>query len=291
MSGSDKDEGNEIVNWIVPAIWAFGLLFIVASFIQYVAGHKPSVDQQQYQDQCHNAKDRYWLVLDNPIKALSTNEGTEVEKWEERNREQVKYWCDLFAQQTAADAARYTAAQSLWITSLTIAGVLMLWWTLRLTRKAVVEAENATDAILREQRPWIKIDSFGIDKDEYLPFVRLKNVGKCPALNIDIKALIIVRPIYDDDFTERMAQIEHVGSQEADHAVLPQDFGEFILPFSVHRIYEQDDGGDEHMYCISISYTGSGCKSGRSFSIWHAINIPTVEASAYEEDERARHYT
>ena len=289
---SDSDRAKRFEDWLAPsvAINICAMFFLGAWYLDGTS-QNPSREIQRYETQCSKADSRYRAFLSEFPEAISADDDSPQGKREKRYREQEAHWCDLLAQQTSAEATRLASKHSRWITWLTIAGVLMLGWTLRLTRKAVTEAEKTTDAVIGEQRPWIKIEEFGIDRDVYSPFIKLKNVGKSPAVNIDVQALIVVRPIFDLDFAERMKQTETVGTQEADLAVLPGDFGKFVLPYDVHRDYEQEDGGGEHIYCILISYTGSGCKNGRSFSIWNAVNVSTGEPDNYEEDERARQYT
>jgi len=196
----------------------------------------------------------------------------------------VRDWCDLAAQHLTAKAGVEAANYARFTWFATALGVVLLAGTLWETRRAA-------KGVLNDQRPWLKIASFGIEDDEYLPFVMLKNVGKSPAVEVEIRAVIIVRPQHSDEFSERIRITEQCGSQNVNHAVLPGDIGRFVMHYDIHRHYEDATKGGEHMYCILIDYKGVGCNKGRSFGIWHSIEYLVRTADHYEEDERARQYT
>lgn len=134
---------------------------------------------------------------------------------------------DLAAQQKAADAAYSAAASAYWQEiatfvgiGLTFIGTGLLVWTLRETRRtakaaidgviaaerAAIAAERANkiteDVYLADQRPWLKVD---VDIDDALTWhpdngaqlhfaFRLENVGRSPALNVDIHPDIVLEP-------------------------------------------------------------------------------------------------
>lgn len=257
------------------------------------SGQKASAEIQRYSAYCTDADARYRAFLSKFPQATTASENSPNRDTEKYYREQQTHWCDLLAQQTSAEATADASKDTAWVTWLTGAGIFLLGWTLLLTRQAVKEAEHATEAIVKEQRPWIKIKTFGIDTDEHLPFVVLENVGRSPSVQVDITAAIFVRPEYDLDFSDRIKMVRQCASQNLDHAVLPGDVGRFILPYDLHRFYEDSQGiteGGAHMYCVVIDYKGTGCEAGFSFGVWHAVDWHIIP-DKYEEEERARQYT
>jgi len=198
-------------------------------------------------------------------------------------------WYNLAAQYRSADAAesgRYAAWFAAFLTGI---GVLLIGGTLVYTAKTLKEAESATAAIIKDQRPWLKIEQFGIDSDDYIPFVRLKNIGKSPAIEINIYALIISRPSDQIELSERLNDTEKTAPQHIQYAVLPNDYGTFVLTDSLHTNYE-DVAPAGHIYCVLAKYSGTGCENGRSFGIWY-YSFEGGEADKYEEEENARQYT
>lgn len=291
MSNSGREKLTASLNGPALFLICALTLTLVVSFLS-VAQHRPSAEQQYFSSECHTADERYRSLVDDASpRALSAVESIKADKSEKKAREQLAHWCDLAAQQTAADAAKYSASQSLWVTMLTAMGVLLIGGTLRYTAKAFKETEAATEAIVKDQRPWLKISSFGIDSEYYLPFVTLQNVGKSPAVEVEIRAVTIARPEFADDFSERIRTVEQCGSQEIDHAVLPGDTGRFAMHYEMHRHYDEGPEDGAHLCCILIDYKGVGCENGRSFGLWHSIQVPSAEPDLYEEDERARQYS
>lgn len=290
---SDSGRSKQTTSLNGPAIFllsALALTFLVA-FVN-VAQHRPSAEQRYYSSECDTADERYRTLVDVTLpRALNAQDSAKAVEIEKKAREQVAHWCDLAAQQNSAEAAVFAAKQSLWVTMFTGMGVVLIAGTLLYTAKAFKEAESATDAIVKDLRPWLKISSFGIDSDDYLPFVTLQNVGKSPAVEVEIRAVIIARPEHTCDFSERIRIAEQCASQEIDHAVLPGDTGRFIMEYLLHT--HREDGADNgaHIYCILIDYKGVGCENGRSFGLWHSLQVPSAEPDLYEEDERARQYS
>jgi len=192
------------------------LFILVLALIQNFAGHKPSDQQILYQSECHIAKIRYQTILIDVPDALTSVENTDEIKREKKGREQVKYWCALLAQQTDADAARYTAIQSLWITVLTGIGILLIGGTLIFTAKTLKEAESATTAAIdttnvtleigkNQSRAYINVVCARIYQiDPGRISIKIKNSGETPAKSFGLICEVQRFPNYPDGWFDQI---------------------------------------------------------------------------------------
>lgn len=140
MYDGDKTEEDTSLNLPLFMLLIAAALALFTATLD-VASYQPSAQQKLYQSECAKAQFQYDIIL----QPFSGSENSKVER-REKSRDHVSHWCDLFAQQSVIDTARYTAVHSLWVTLLTGLGVFLIAGTLIYTRKTLIEAKTATQA-------------------------------------------------------------------------------------------------------------------------------------------------
>lgn len=296
MHDSDRPERTSYLNWS-SLFFLVALAFGAAVWLLDISQYKPSAQQQYYSAECDKADERYRVLIDDTLPAsLNAKEDTDAGQREEKAREQVAHWCDLVAQQSSAEATVFAAKQSLWVTVFTGAmfiltgvGVWLLYDTLRATSRAVDEAEKATQAILTEQRPWLKIVGFCQNKDiPSIYDISIENLGKSPAEEVEVRLRCVVKPDPEKPYEERIAQLQAFGQLRKEFTILPGEVGRFVYDEQVHCSYEDYDWFQAAAHFeIFITCMGSGCaKKAITFGIWR-----NHDCENYQEEQEARKYT
>lgn len=141
---------------------------------------------------------------------------------------------DLCAQWKAADSAADAAWWAKWQTFLSFAGIAGLLYSLHLTRTAT---RTAVDAYRAEQRPWVQItaiitsDMIAVnDKWRLWINVQLSNIGKGPAIDIDVKSSFLIvtdEEKLEDILRDAFCRFRLNSIKERDEAALQ---GEIVFP-------------------------------------------------------------
>lgn len=141
-----------------------------------------------YQKQCEKAKSENWLTPSNASGTAKQNEDGPKEQGGAPSFEPPNF-CDLSAQYRSAHAAE-SSSDAAWSNyRWTLVGVVLLFCTLLLTAKALIEAEKTTKAVLNEQRPWLDFDIRSArtqTKDNFSVSLTIRNIGKTPAKKIRV---------------------------------------------------------------------------------------------------------
>lgn len=195
--------------------FAWGTLIVAVAFVSIlvIQSAQPQSSQQQkdYAAKCHSAKNDYVVFLNSIASWPSTNISKAEVSQEKAHREKTTLWCNLAAQQTAAESSWIAAKEAYLVRWLTALGVLLIGLTLVYTRTTLREAKSATEAARettdvakQEQRAWLRIHSVKITNfirnqlETSLPKlgvvhrydceceVNIENVGNSPAENVSV---------------------------------------------------------------------------------------------------------
>ncbi len=142
-----------------PLSVAFNICAIVFVFATAfdVSNYRKSEKALRYESRCAEAEYKYKVFITENFKLDRANvEEISSANREKEYRDQQIQWCGLAAQKIGVDAAVMAATHSRWSTWLTVLGVVILGWTLVLTRRTLQEAalttENSSKAVDEARR-------------------------------------------------------------------------------------------------------------------------------------------
>jgi len=233
------------------------------------------------------ASSHYCATYDDPkaghvrrlkIKAAEGEESTNNHKPDpEKYPSEIK--CrDLAAQESMAGSTVTLVTLAIPQFLLSVIGVGLIFGTYRQTA-------TTTDAVLNEQRPWVKITNFSTgEKNPSIYDISLQNMGKSTAKNIEIRIHHVSRPDPETTYPERMEFLKSFGPLVRSFTILPNEVGTFTYDQQIHCSYDDHEwavvSGE---YYILITYDGVGCRGAESFGAWH---IDENDAATEENDAR-----
>lgn len=197
MSGSNRDNIAQIG---LAASFAVALAAIALGAILYFQGYSSGRhDQRAHVERQHYAAETPKRIESECQQAASAARGECIAKIIDSERESQRSESDLAAQWKAADwvfwAAIIAGAQGL----ITLIGTMLLYEQIKLTRKAVTDTGQATEAMheansiaRRSQRPWVEVKILPIEvyeRDNKIALVlrvTLENSGQTVAEDVKI---------------------------------------------------------------------------------------------------------